>query len=270
MAIALQAFSLRDECKEDFFGTLKKIKSMGYDAVELAGLYDKSPKEIKEFLEDIDLIPCSAHVGFNDLLNDEVLDMYSEISVEYIVIPGTPFPAFTDDINMVYGAADKLADIGKRCKSRNLKLALHNHTAEFVQYDGVRALDILTRKVGLDYLEPEFDTAWVNSAGEDPAELVKQYSGYTSVIHIKDFIGRREDRFLPWAYRDSDETTIPKLTLMPLGEGVMDIPNLIAECKKSGTKWYIIEQDDPTPGKTPLECAEISIGYLKKVIEQLR
>ena len=29
MAIALQAFSLRDECKEDFFGTLKKIKSMG-------------------------------------------------------------------------------------------------------------------------------------------------------------------------------------------------------------------------------------------------
>ena len=44
LPIALQVFSVRDDLQADFEGTLRKVKEMGYDGVEFAGLYGKSPK----------------------------------------------------------------------------------------------------------------------------------------------------------------------------------------------------------------------------------
>ena len=38
--IALQLYSVRDDMEADFAGTLKKVKSFGYDGVEFAGLFD--------------------------------------------------------------------------------------------------------------------------------------------------------------------------------------------------------------------------------------
>ena len=36
--IALQLYSVRDDMEADFEGTLKKVKALGYDGVEFAGL----------------------------------------------------------------------------------------------------------------------------------------------------------------------------------------------------------------------------------------
>ena len=37
--IAIQVYSVRDEATKDFEGTMRSLKEMGYDGVELAGLY---------------------------------------------------------------------------------------------------------------------------------------------------------------------------------------------------------------------------------------
>ena len=49
----------------------------------------------------------------------------------------------------------------------------------------------------------------------------------------------------------------------PLGYGVQDIPAIIEASKKAGSKWLIVEQDQPSMGKTPMECAAMSMEYLK-------
>ena len=49
----------------------------------------------------------------------------------------------------------------------------------------------------------------------------------------------------------------------PLGLGVQDIPSLLAASKDAGALWIVIEQDKPSMGKTPIECAEISIKNLR-------
>ena len=59
------------------------------------------------------------------------------------------------------------------------------------------------------------------------------------------------------------ETT--KFELRPVGCGVQDFPAILEACKEVGAKWVVIEQDSPSMGKTPLECAETSINYLKKI-----
>ena len=55
LPVAVQFYSVRDEAEKDFFGTLKKIKEMGYAGVEFAGLFDKNPEEIRDYCNEIGL-----------------------------------------------------------------------------------------------------------------------------------------------------------------------------------------------------------------------
>ena len=44
--VAIQIYSVRDDAQANLFGTLKKLKEMGYDGVEFAGLYGHTPEEV--------------------------------------------------------------------------------------------------------------------------------------------------------------------------------------------------------------------------------
>ena len=86
--VGIQLYSLRNDMSKDVAETLKKVKEMGYDGVEFAGLYGKTAKEMKELCEQNGLVPISAHVPYEDMVNDpDILDTYAEIGCEYIAIP---------------------------------------------------------------------------------------------------------------------------------------------------------------------------------------
>ena len=87
--IGLQLYSVRDDLQADFLGTLKKVKEMGYSAVEFAGLYGNSPEEVKAMCEEVGLTALSAHVPFVDLMADPegMVEAYKTIGCSYIVIP---------------------------------------------------------------------------------------------------------------------------------------------------------------------------------------
>ena len=70
LPVAVQVYSVRDDAERDFKGTMQKIKDMGYDGVELAGLYGMKPAEVKAILEEVGLVPLSAHVPFQELEAD--------------------------------------------------------------------------------------------------------------------------------------------------------------------------------------------------------
>ena len=72
LPVAVQVYSVRDDAEKDFAGTMKKIKEIGYDGVELAGLYGKEPAEIKAAIEAAGLEAVSALVPFQELVADMV------------------------------------------------------------------------------------------------------------------------------------------------------------------------------------------------------
>lgn len=47
LPIAAQVYSIREEAEADFEKAMQQLAGMGYDGVELAGLYGKSAEEIK-------------------------------------------------------------------------------------------------------------------------------------------------------------------------------------------------------------------------------
>ena len=53
LPIAVQVYSVRDDAAADFKGTLQKLKDMGYDGVELAGLYGMTAAEVRAALDEV-------------------------------------------------------------------------------------------------------------------------------------------------------------------------------------------------------------------------
>jgi len=67
MPIAVQVYSVRNEASADLYDTLKKIKEMGYDGVEFAGLYGNTPEQMRDLCREIGLVPISAHVSYKEM-----------------------------------------------------------------------------------------------------------------------------------------------------------------------------------------------------------
>ena len=49
--IGIQLYTLKDEVKNDFKGTLKKIAEVDYKEFEFEGYHNNDPKDIKKFIE---------------------------------------------------------------------------------------------------------------------------------------------------------------------------------------------------------------------------
>lgn len=266
--IALQVYSVRGDMEKDFFGTLRAVKEMGYAGVEFAGLYGNDPVKVKEFCQEIGLIPLSAHVPFQELMADMdgTIAAYKALGVQYVVIP-----YLTEDLRPgqpgFQTVIDGMKQIGAKLKEAGLVQQYHNHDFEFVMLDGEYALDILYRELGPELLQTQIDTCWVNVAGVNPTDYIRKYAGRTPTVHLKDFVGSKtENMYGLIGLQDSAAKASDDFQLRPVGKGCQDFPSIVAAADEGGAKWYIVEQDEPSMGLTALECAKASLGYLHNEI----
>lgn len=262
--IALQLYSVRNEMQADFAGTLKAVKELGYEGVEFAGLFGRSAAEVKKLCAEAGLVPISAHVPLKDMLNDpDLLATYAEIGCRYVAIPyleEEDRPGHPGFLHLIENAKK----LGAKAASLGMTLCYHNHDFEFVKMDGEYALDMLYREVPKKYLETELDTCWVNVGGENPVDYVRKYSGRCSILHLKDFAGNKTENMYALIGKEEDEkkTASGQFEFRPLGQGCQDFPAILKAAEEAGTQWIVVEQDEPNPGNTPMECAKISIDYL--------
>lgn len=267
LPIALQLYSIRDFMEQDFEGTLRLVKDMGYDGVEITGLFGHSPADVKKMLDEIGLIPVSAHVAIQEFMGNitQTVADYREIGCPYMAIPWLG----EEDRPGAAGYAEtvkSIETIGKELKKQGGTLLYHNHDFEFVKIDGEYALDNLYQTIPADLLQCEIDTCWVNVAGENPADYVRKYTGRAPVVHLKDFImpGKKPAHMYELIGVDKTaEDNDDIFEFRPLGLGVQNFSEIIKAAEDAGSKWLIVEQDQPTMEKTSLECAKISIDYLK-------
>ena len=267
LPVAIQVYSVRKDAEADLRGTLTALRDMGYDGVEFAGLYGHSAAEVRELCRELGLVPISAHVPYVDMLKDPagVLSQYAEIGCKYAAVPylspehrpGTP--------NFEY-VVEFIGIIAKAAKKLGIQLLYHNHDFEFIRLDGKYALDILYDTVPAELLATALDTCWVNVGGEDPVAYIEKYSGRAPVVHLKDFFGEKSDDMYELIGIDNKAPKRPSgFEFRPVGAGLQNFPEIIAASKKAGSEWLVVEQDQPSMGLSPLECAAKSREYLRSI-----
>ncbi|MBP3481525.1 MAG: sugar phosphate isomerase/epimerase [Clostridia bacterium] len=264
LPVAVQVYSVRDDAKADLRATLEKIRDMGYDGVEFAGLYGNSPADIKAMLDEIGLTAVSAHVPFADLRRDAkgVIADYVTLGCKWIAVP-----YLDKEDRPGSGDFDKtIADIeaiGKEAKAQGIQLLYHNHDFEFVKVGQEYALDILYSSISADYLQTELDTCWVKVGGEDPAQYIMKYANRSPLVHLKDFKGSKSENMYGLIGKSDKAETSSTFELRPVGFGVQEWPSILEASEKAGAQWVIVEQDSATMGKTPLESIKMARDYLK-------
>ncbi|MBE6602635.1 MAG: sugar phosphate isomerase/epimerase [Ruminococcaceae bacterium] len=265
--VALQLYSVRQDADANLYATLKKVKALGYDGVEFAGLYNHKPEEIRDMCADIGLVPISAHVPYQDMVADPegVLSQYVTIGCKFVVVPylTEEYRPGTDKFPEV---VKNVAAIGAVAKKLGLQLLYHNHDFEFLKIDGKYALDILYDEVSADLLQTELDMCWVNVGGENPSEYLLKYTGRSPVVHLKDFVGEKSKNMYELiGIAKKAEADTQKFEFRPVGYGKQDFPSILEAAKKAGATWVVVEQDKASMDLSPMECAEKSRAYLKSI-----
>ena len=268
MKLAIQLYSVRDDLQNDFFGTLEKVKELGYDGCEFAGLYGKDPQEIKDFCAKLDLVPISAHVAYQDIIPDieKAVDTYNKIGCKFMVIPYLP-----EDLR--YGAekypqiVSDMKKIGEACKKAGITLLYHNHDFEFQKTEnGEYVLDALYNEISSDLLMTEIDTCWVNVGGENPSEYVRKYTGRAPIVHLKDFAGDKNEHMYELIGIENEKKEVKStFEFRPLGYGKQNIQSIVDAARDAGAGWVVAEMDSPSMGLTPMECMKKSIDYMKTI-----
>lgn len=264
LPIGIQIYSVRDYAERDFVGTLKALKEMGYDYVELAGTYGMASKDIRKALREAKIKPIAAHFQMHDVGEDflSFVAMYKAIGVKYLVFAGIP-----DDLRPVSGSdnkeiLEKWAYMGRICSEQGIQLAFHNHDWDFEKkIDGKYLLDYLREHLPNEYFQPELDVGWVLAAGIDPAEYMGHFYGYLPLVHAKDFQGTLDESTVAEG-QAINRHNFKDFRCCPLGKGNLDLASVLRASEANYSKYIIVEQDD-CGDQDSLECARISRESLR-------
>lgn len=269
--VAIQVYGLRDlleNTPENFKNVMQQVKDLGYDGVELAGLYGLEPAYIKETLDEVGLVPVSAHVPFVDMVEnlDKVIDDYKTIGVKYLVMPYMSEEYRPSNPEGFAEFLPKLNEIGQKIHDAGMTFLYHNHDFEFVKLpNGKWGYDEMFDSIPHDNLMSELDTCWCDVATGQPVEFIQKYSGRLPVVHLKDYIKKGDVKnmyALIGVETEDDGEDTGYFGFRPVGFGMMLWEPILEAVPNAGAEWVVVEQDEHYDLE-PLEAARRSREYLK-------
>jgi sugar phosphate isomerase/epimerase len=246
--IGVQLYSVRDVTAKDFDGAMKQVAEMGYEGVEFAGYgnYGNNADGLRKKLDELKLKAAGTHIGAGSLTPGNLkktIEFHKTIGCKFLIVPGDG--RFTHpEKSKEY--AQLLTDAAAALKPEGLWCGHHNHTGEFKKEGDKTYWDLFAERTSKDVVLQN-DIGWSTAAGLDPVELVKRYPGRTKTAHLKAHGGKPiigEDK-VNW-------------------KGV--IPALY---DFGGTEWLTVEQEGYPDGKTSMECTQLSLQGLKKILAEL-
>jgi len=220
--IALQLYTLREECQRDFPGTLRRVAEIGYKGVEFAGLHGMSAREVAKLVADLGLQVASSHVGLPTEHNvEQLIEEQQTLGSKYIVTGLGPDDFAT--VDLCKSSAARFQKAAKLLEGSGLVLGVHNHWWEFEPKDGQLPYDILMAEA--PDVVSELDIYWAATGGSDPAKVVAANKRRIPLLHVKDGP----------LVKGEPHTAV--------GSGKLDIPGIIHAADPMVLKWLIVELD---------------------------
>jgi sugar phosphate isomerase/epimerase len=254
--IGLQLWSVKDEIKQDFEGTLTKISQLGFQGVEFAGEfgpYKDNPAGLKAFMDKNRLQCAGAHMHFDALAPerfDATTAFYKTLGCTSLVISMDKRGASTEQSAQM---SKELSALQGKLAAKGMRIGYHNHAQEMAGAVGSTPWDVIARNTPRGAIMQQ-DVGWTTFAGKDPVAYVNKYPGRTVTTHYK-------AKFVEGA---SGGTPI-------IGQDKTDWAGLTRAVRKvGGTEWIIIEQEEYPNGMGQLETVAASMKGLQGVLNALQ
>ena len=246
--IGAQLYTLREFTKTpaDIAQTMKKVREMGYEAVQVSGMGPIDPKELKKIVDGEGLTIAATHIGF-DRMRDQpetVIEEHQLWGCKHPAIGGLP-----QDYRNAEGFhrfAKEASAVAKKLAEGGLTFSYHNHSFELEKFGDKTGLEILRTESDPKYFNLEIDTYWVQHGGGDPAEWILKCKGRIPLLHLKDMANKGGQPLMA-----------------EIGEGNLNWPRILDAAKEAGVEWYLIEQD--ICQRDPFESLAISLRNLRNM-----
>lgn len=239
--IGLQLYTVRDLMQKDVESTLREVAAIGYRELEFAGLFDKNPKKVADWLTKYGLSSPSSHIPLEQMTASlqGVVDQVQALGNTFVVCPSIDARLRKDADGWRRVAAD-FNRIGESLQRVGLRFAYHNHDVEFQPLPGGEiGYDILMTECDQRYVKMEMDLYWITKGGKDPLAYFAKWPGRFPMVHVKDMAGAG--------------------TMANVGQGHIDWTRIFAKRREAGIEHFFVEHDNPT---SPLADIKISYDYM--------
>lgn len=246
--VAAQLYTIRDQIKTpaEIAAAMKKVRAVGYEAVQVSGMGPIDEKELKAILDGEGLVCCATHEPSDKIINDPmaIVDRLDKLNCKYTAYP-YPSNVKLDSLADVVDLADKLNAAGKVLYENGKVLAYHNHSIEFRRFDDDLMLDVIYENTDPRYLKGEIDTYWVQHGGGDPIEWCSALKDRLPLLHMKDYV----------------INSASQPTMTEIGNGNLNWSGIVSAADYAGCEWYIVEQD--ICEGDPIDSLKISYEYIR-------
>ena len=246
--LAAQLYTVREFTKTpaDIAVTMKKVRAIGYESVQLSALGPIEPAKLKKILDGEGLSVSATHISFQRMRDETqaVIDEHRLLGCEYPAIGGMPgeyrsaegFHRFAKDAEQV----------GRKLAAGGLHFGYHNHSFELEKFDGKTGLEIIYSESDPKYVMAEIDTYWIQHGGGDPSAWIRRLAGRIPLLHLKDMA-----------------VVEGQPCMAEVGEGNLNWPAILEASRSSGVEWYLVEQD--VCPRDPFESLAISFRNLREM-----
>jgi len=245
--VAAQLYTCRNLLKTPagIAQTLKRLRAIGYEAVQVSGLGPIPTGELRAILDGEGFVCSSTHEPGSDILEnpEKVVDRLNTLGCK---VTAYPYPAGVDfeSVESVRKLIQGLDRSGKVLAGAGQILCYHNHNHEFRKLNGKTILDMIYEDASPRNLQGEIDTYWVQYGGGDVVRWCEKLKGRMPIIHLKDYMTNGEN----------------KHQMCEIGAGNLDFKRIIAAAEAGGCQWFAVEQDE-CPGD-PVDSLAQSYAYI--------
>jgi sugar phosphate isomerase/epimerase len=152
--------------------------------------------------------------------------------------------------------AEKANKCGELSKAAGVQLYYHSHNFEFQNMDGTTPYEEMLKVFDHKLVKVELDVFWLTVAKQDPIAWIRRMANHMLFLHLKDLKkGTELGKFT---------TVLPDDSFVELGTGMIDYKTILAESRKLGIKYVIVDQDK-TRMTDKIASVKMNCDYIKSL-----
>ncbi len=248
--IGLELYSVRDDLKKDFTGTLDGVAKLGYQCVEFyAPYYQWTPDYAKQVRKQIDSIGLRCYSTHNELHSfspegiGKAIELNKILGTQYIVLA---HPGNVDGIAGWKQIAETLNKANQTMERSGLHAGYHNHDLEWKPIDGQKPMELLASNTDKSIML-QLDVGTCVATGNDPVAWIDHNPGRIRSLHLKDWSPGQDYHVL-------------------FGDGVAPWKKIFTAAEKvGGVEYYLIEQEGSNYSE--MQTAKLCLANYRKLMK---